>query len=113
MQHERSIQLWIEWVPRENNLLADALSKYHDRDDWMLNSKYFRILDKLWGPHTFDRFQPSSVSSSTAGFGALAQPVSMHLLMIGLQRRQLRRQIHSCLPSLPLETIAWSSLGAD
>ncbi|CAL5224726.1 g7458 [Coccomyxa viridis] len=54
--HERSIQLWIEWVPRENNLLADALSKYHDRDDWMLNSKYFRILDKLWGPHTFDRF---------------------------------------------------------
>lgn len=22
----------------------------------MLNSKYFRILDKLWGPHTFDRF---------------------------------------------------------
>ena len=22
----------------------------------MLNSKYFRILDKLWGSHTFDRF---------------------------------------------------------
>ena len=35
--------------------LADALSKFHDSDDWMLNSKYFRILDKLWGPHTFDR----------------------------------------------------------
>ena len=34
----------------------DALSKFHDGDDWMLNSKYFRILDKLWGPHTFDRF---------------------------------------------------------
>lgn len=54
--HERSIQLWIEWIPRKDNALADALSKLHDRDDWMLNSKYFRILDKLWGPHTFDRF---------------------------------------------------------
>ena len=32
------------------------LSKFYDSDDWMLNSKYFRILDKLWGPHTFDRF---------------------------------------------------------
>ena len=54
--HERSIQLWIEWIPRKNNVLADAMSKFYDSDDWMLNSKYFRILDKLWGPHTFDRF---------------------------------------------------------
>ena len=54
--HERSIQLWIEWIPRKDNVLADALSKFYDSDDWMLNSKYFRILDKLWGPHTFDRF---------------------------------------------------------
>ena len=54
--HERSIQLWIEWIPRRHNVLADALSKYHDGDDWMLNGKYFRILDKLWGRHTFDRF---------------------------------------------------------
>ena len=54
--HERSIQLWIEWIPRKDNVLADALSKFYDSDDWMLNSKFFRILDKLWGPHTFDRF---------------------------------------------------------
>ena len=54
--HERSIQMWIEWIPRRHNALADALSKFHDSDDWMLNSRYFRILDKLWGPHTFDRF---------------------------------------------------------
>ena len=54
--HERSIQMWIEWIPRKHNALADALSKFHDSDDWMLNARYFRILDKLWGPHTFDRF---------------------------------------------------------
>ena len=54
--HERSIQRWIEWIPRKDNVLADALSKFYDSDDCMLNSKYFRILDKLWGPHTFDRF---------------------------------------------------------
>ena len=28
--HERSIQLWIEWIPRRHNALADALSKFHD-----------------------------------------------------------------------------------
>ena len=54
--HERSIQMWIEWIPRKHNALADALSKFHDSDDWMLNTRLFRILDKLWGPHTFDRF---------------------------------------------------------
>ena len=54
--HERSIQMWIEWIPRRHNALADALSKFHDSDDWMLNTRYFRIIDKLWGPHTFDRF---------------------------------------------------------
>ncbi|BDA42539.1 probable Gag-Pol polyprotein at N-terminal half [Coccomyxa sp. Obi] len=54
--HKRNIQLRIEWTPRENNMLADQLSKLHDADDWMLNKKYFRILDQLWGPHTFDRF---------------------------------------------------------
>ena len=37
-------------------MLADQLSKLHDADDWMLNRKYFRILNQLWGPHTFDRF---------------------------------------------------------
>ena len=31
--HERSIQLWIEWIPRKHNALADALSKFHDSDD--------------------------------------------------------------------------------
>jgi hypothetical protein len=54
--HKTSIKLWIEWIPRKDNVLADALSKFYDGDDWMLNSKHFRILDKLWGPHTFDRF---------------------------------------------------------
>ena len=54
--HERSIQMWIEWIRRRHNALADTLSKFHDSDDWMLNTRYFRILDKLWGPHTFDRF---------------------------------------------------------
>ena len=54
--HERSIQLRIAWIPRERKVLADALSKYHDGDDWMLKGKYFSILDKRWGRHIFDTF---------------------------------------------------------
>ena len=79
--HERSIQLWIEWIPRRHSVLADALSKCHNIDDWMLNGKYFRILDKLWGRHTFDRLplqRTSNVSTSTGGSGAQAQLVSTH-----------------------------------
>ena len=81
--HERSIQLWIEWIPCRDNVLADALSRFYDSDDWMLNSKYFRILDKLWGPHTFDNFASATNRQSmlfnrrfwcpgSAGFNALA-----------------------------------------
>ena len=44
--HERSIQLWVEWIPRKDNVLAEVLSEFYDSDDWMLYSKYFRILDK-------------------------------------------------------------------
>lgn len=53
---ELQIKLVIEWIPREANQIADYLSKLYDSDDWMLNRKYFRMLDRKWGPFTFDRF---------------------------------------------------------
>ena len=44
------------WVPREENTEADAITRWHDSDDWQLDPNVFGQLDKLWGPHTCDRF---------------------------------------------------------
>lgn len=46
----------VQWVPREENQLADYYSKIVDEDDWMLNRQIFRWLDDMWGPHTLDAF---------------------------------------------------------
>ena len=50
------ITLSVEWVPREENALADEISKLLIPDDWMLNREYFQVLDNRWGPHTCDLF---------------------------------------------------------
>jgi len=53
---QNNIHLEPEWVPREFNQEADALSRQADRDDYMLNPNHFAALGILWGPHTVDRF---------------------------------------------------------
>ena len=45
-----------EWIPREENLVADYISKVRDYDDWMLHPVIFEQLNALWGPHDVDRF---------------------------------------------------------
>ena len=45
-----------EWIPREQNELADYCSRLVDYDDWRLNPAVFKWLDELWSPHTVDRF---------------------------------------------------------
>ena len=53
------IRIEPEWIPREQNELADYYSRLVDYDDWMLNPVVFAWLDNLWGPHTIDRFANS------------------------------------------------------
>jgi len=36
--------------------VADYISRTTDYDDWSLNPLVFKELDKLWDPHTIDRF---------------------------------------------------------
>jgi len=51
-----SIQLRPRYIRSAANIWADALSRELDTSDWQLNPKLFRYMDKLWGPHTIDRF---------------------------------------------------------
>ena len=53
---DNKINLLPEWVPRDDNVIADLASKSIDRDDFMLHPDIFVALDILWGPHTIDRF---------------------------------------------------------
>ena len=51
-----NIRLEPEWIPREENQMADYISRIMDYDDWSLDPFMFKALDDLWGPHTVDRF---------------------------------------------------------
>ncbi len=53
---EHRITLSVEWVPKEENTLADELSKLFIPDDSMLSRAFFRKLEERFGPHTVDLF---------------------------------------------------------
>ena len=44
------------WLPRNENKVADKISRTQDFDDWAIDLASFNILDKLWRPHSIDRF---------------------------------------------------------
>ena len=50
------IDLTFKWIPREDNVIADKLSKYIDVDDWETTDRFFNILSDKWGPFSIDRF---------------------------------------------------------
>ena len=54
--HSRNIILLPQWLPREENKVADKISRYRDFDDWSIDPQSFLTLQHLWGPHTVDRF---------------------------------------------------------
>ena len=49
----------MEWIPREENTLADAASREADAvdiEDWGITSALFKILETCYGPFTLDAF---------------------------------------------------------
>ena len=50
------IRIEPQWIPRSENQKADYLSRLQDTDDWKVQPFVFSELDRLWGPHTIDRF---------------------------------------------------------
>ena len=51
-----NIHLNLFWVPREQNVIADELSKFIDYDDWKTTKNFFNYMNEKWGPFTVDRF---------------------------------------------------------
>ena len=50
------VKLQVQWVPREQNVQADLISREIDLDDWSVSDRFFNFIDNLWGPHSVDRF---------------------------------------------------------
>ena len=50
------ITLCPQWIPKLENERADVISKFLDKNDWKINPMIFDQLNRLWGPHTVDRF---------------------------------------------------------
>jgi hypothetical protein len=49
----------MQWIPREENQIADEISRISenlDTDDWALTDDFFSQLDRAWGPFMVDCF---------------------------------------------------------
>ena len=88
MQHGISVSA--DWIPREQNQLADFYSKHTvDRDDWAVSALFFAQINRLFGPFTVDRFANEKNAKcscfnsrfycpGTSGVDAFAQDWSGH-----------------------------------
>lgn len=47
------------WLPSEENVVADGLSRLHDPSDWRFSRSVFLHLNSVYGPYTIDRFASS------------------------------------------------------
>ena len=65
-----SINLNVSWIPRDENTVADEMSKYVDYDDWKTSRGFFHLLNERWGPFTIDRFANHS-NRKTLRYNAL------------------------------------------
>ena len=53
---ENDLTIKTQWISRDQNKLADSLSRYSACDDWGISREVFDYLDRLWSAHTVDRF---------------------------------------------------------
>ena len=50
-----NIKLIPEWIPREQNELADYYNRIKDTENWSIDNDSFRYINNLYGPFTVDR----------------------------------------------------------
>lgn len=81
---KNKIMLVARHLPGKYNVTADGLSRYQDKYEWFLHPRLFGYLDRMWGPHTCDRFASMTTTQLpvynsrfldplTSGVDALAQ----------------------------------------
>ena len=64
------ISLEVEWVPRDQNQIADTYSKIFDFDDWFVSNTSFYYFNKIWGQYTLDVFADCNNKKVSTFFSA-------------------------------------------
>ena len=73
--------LQVQWIPRTENEAVDSSSWEIDPDDWRVAQDFFHIIDRMWGPHTVDRFA-DDCNTKLAKFNPKAVIISViHFLL--------------------------------
>ena len=54
--YENNIALSAKFLAGWKNDVADCLSRMVSPYDWKLHPDIFKVIDRIWGPHTIDRF---------------------------------------------------------
>jgi hypothetical protein len=54
--HQRQLRIMPAFIPTEENLQADAASRFKLVPDWHLDPQVFRRISSLWGPPQIDLF---------------------------------------------------------
>ena len=53
---KHKVQLEPTWIPREENTLADKISKIYDSVNWSIDNETFEYIQDKFGKFTYDRF---------------------------------------------------------
>ena len=56
LAHQLDISLTVRYLAGKDNVVADRLSRRSDPYEWQLHPHLFRHIDRVFGPHTVDRF---------------------------------------------------------
>jgi len=52
----KGISIQAHYIAGKSNVQADYLSRLSSKYEWEIHPALFNYLDKIWGPHTLDRF---------------------------------------------------------
>jgi hypothetical protein len=105
------VVLSLTWIPRELNVTADGLSKFHDRGDWVFAWDAFQALSARWGPFTFDLFAAAHNCRTPRFFSWLACPDAAGVNAFSHSWAALG--LCWCFPPYPLITRALDRLLAE
>jgi hypothetical protein len=74
---QRDIRISAAWVPREENAVADDISKWIDTTDVRLDPTVFASLSERWGPYDYDLFASANTRQVEKYFSWFHTPTSM------------------------------------
>ena len=113
---ELGISLSAKYLKGKINIFADGLSRILSPYEWQLHPQVFVMLDRMWGPHTIDRFASEMTSQlvrynslysdpNTEAVDALAQKWTMENNFINAPFWMLNKVINKVIQDQAVATV--------